>query len=181
MRCNFVERPCAARAGPAKYGSSKKYKHAHLGVNSRIDEIQAAFLRPKLKCLDTDNLRRQEIAQRYCREIVHPLIRLPAIPEDPASHVWHLFVICTLKRQSLTEYLASREIEVMIHYPHAIHRQPAYEQAGVSCATLSTVERLQHQILSLPISPVMSDEQVTYVIDGIKMHGRTMISEGLTT
>ena len=151
----------------ANYGAARKYEHTHLGANSRIDEIQAAFLRPKLKRLSADNVRRREIAHRYCHEIIHPLIELPANPKDPASHVWHLYVICTLNRKGLTKHLASREIDVMIHYPRAIHRQPAYEHAGISCAMLSTVERLQHQILSLPISPVMSDEQVTYVINAI--------------
>src|SRR5262249_52894106 len=107
------------------YGSIAKYEHELQGVNSRTDEIQAAFLRIKLQRLDRDNNRRRQIARRYCGEISHPLVAVPRSPSVSSAHVWHLFVITTPHRASLVQHLNGREIGTMIHYPRAIHRQPA--------------------------------------------------------
>ena len=125
---------------------------------------QAGFLRVKLQALERDNDRRRVIAERFCREIAHPRVVLPQLPAEPRSHVWHLFVVSTPQRASLMGHLESAGIEVLIHYPRAIHRQEAYASSAASRATLPVSERLQDQVLSLPISPVMSDAQVSRVI-----------------
>jgi dTDP-4-amino-4,6-dideoxygalactose transaminase len=148
------------------YGSQQKYHHDFAGPNSRLDEIQAAFLRAKLPWLDDDNQRRREIAVRYREEIVHPAVVLPRVLSGEDSHVWHLFVVRTARRASLQEHLASHGIATQIHYPVPPHRQVAYRQcfAGV---VLPLTERLAAEVLSLPISPVMDDGQVAAVIGAV--------------
>ncbi len=146
------------------YGSTAKYEHELRGVNSRTDELQAAFLRIKLQRLDRDNDRRRQIALRYCGAIAHPLVAPPHVPSVPSTHVWHLFVVTTPHRASLVQHLETCGIGTMIHYPRAIHRQPAYADLFASFPPLPVAERLQHEVLSLPISPVMTDDQVEAVI-----------------
>lgn len=148
------------------YGSSEKYRHDYRGSNSRIDELQAAFLRIKLRALDRDNNVRRAIASRYTTAIEHPMIMLPHRPTDPAAHVWHLFVVRTAYRENLIAHLADHEIETMIHYPCAIHRQLAYRDA-FDRVILPAAERLQDEVLSLPMSPVMTDDEVSHVISTI--------------
>jgi dTDP-4-amino-4,6-dideoxygalactose transaminase len=148
------------------YGATRKYVHDFRGSNSRIDELQAACLRIKLRYLDSDNGHRREIAARYCREIAHPLVTAPALPSDPNSHVWHLFVVKTPQRSSLVQHLEAQGIETLIHYPSVIHQQLAY-LGCVDGASTPVAERLQHQVLSLPISPVLESDQVDHVIDAI--------------
>jgi dTDP-4-amino-4,6-dideoxygalactose transaminase len=156
------------------YGSVKKYEHAYRGVNSRIDEMQAAFLRIKLKQLDRDNARRREIALRYCSEIAHPLVRKPVLPSEPMAHVWHLFVIATPHRSDLMQHLESQGIGAMIHYPHAIHCEPAYADLAVHAGPLPVAERLQDEVLSLPISPILDDDAVGRVIDAVNNWPQSM-------
>jgi dTDP-4-amino-4,6-dideoxygalactose transaminase len=151
----------------ADYGSIAKYDHEFIGVNSRTDELQAAFMRIKLGCLGRDNDRRRDIARRYCAEISHPQVALPRAPSEPSAHVWHLFVVTTEQRSSLAEHLRTTGIGTMIHYPKAIHRQPAYRGFFADHPPLPVAERLQHEVLSLPISPVMTDEEVDTVIDAV--------------
>lgn len=145
------------------YGSAAKYEHSFQGFNSRIDELQAAFLRIRLAALEDDNARRRAIANRYCEEISHPLVGTPKIPASATSHVWHIFVVTTPRRADLIEHFASNGVEVMIHYPKAIHRQPAYAEV-LAESDVPNAERLQHEVLSLPMSPVMTEEQVDHVI-----------------
>ncbi len=145
----------------ANYGSSVKYHHECKGVNSRLDELQAAVLSVKLVNLDEDNERRRSIAARYCQEIRNPLVILPCIPTDAASHVWHLFVVRTPERDGLRQYLADSGIFAQIHYPVPAHKQPAY--AEWSMMTLPVTERIHREALSLPISPVMTEEEVDAV------------------
>jgi len=149
------------------YGSTAKYVHEFLGVNSRTDELQAAFLRIKLRSLERDNDRRREIARRYCAAISHPLVVLPHMPSAPSAHAWHLFVITTPHRKSLVEHLAEQGIGTMIHYPKTIHQQPAYAKWFSEIHPLPVSERLQNEVLSLPISPVMTDDQVEAVISAV--------------
>jgi dTDP-4-amino-4,6-dideoxygalactose transaminase len=150
------------------YGAAQKYRHDHAGINSRMDELQAAVLRLKLERLDEDNLRRRQIARRYSDEIRHPLVELPHAPRQPEAHVWHVYAVVTRQRDALARHLASRNIETNIHYPCVIHQQKAY--AALSALTQAPVaERLQHQLLSLPISPVMSEAQVSHVIAAINL------------
>ena len=154
------------------YGSDRKYHHIYKGMNSRLDEIQAAFLRVKLPYLDADNRRRAEIASRYCREIINPLIDLPIDPNHAIeqsgsgaslSHVFHVFAVTCPKRDQLAKYLEDHDVQTNIHYPTPPHQQEAYREMGGLRFPVS--ERMHAEILSLPISPVLTDEEVSKVIN----------------
>lgn len=144
------------------YGSEEKYYNDYQGFNSRLDELQAAFLYVKLPHLDKENKLRRVVAQRYLTEIKNDKIVLPIV-ENFDNHVFHLFVIRTEKREELKNYLAKNNIETLIHYPIAPHNQKAF----LKWNTLSfpVTEKIHEQVLSLPISPVMTNDEVTYVID----------------
>lgn len=144
------------------YGSHKKYENDRKGFNSRLDEVQAAFLRIRLAGLDNDNSRRREIALRYNAELKNEIIALPEMPANYAESVWHLYVVQCAERDALQKHLHENGVHTMIHYPIPIHRQKAYEElAGL---TLPVASELSETVLSLPISPVMTDEQVDRVI-----------------
>lgn len=144
------------------YGSHKKYENLYVGINSRLDEIQAAMLRVKLRYLEADTQHRQAIATKYCSFITNKAIQLPQI-RDPLSHVWHLFVVQSSKRDELQRYLADAGIQTLIHYPIPPHKQQAYSEWNK--LSLPVTERIHQQVLSLPMDPTMSDEDVTKVID----------------
>ncbi len=146
------------------YGSQEKYQHIYAGVNSRLDEMQAAMLRVKLRYLDEDTLARQRAAARYLAGIKNPQIVLPAVTH-PLAHVWHLFVIQCENRAALQAWLAERGIQTLIHYPVPPHKQAAY--AELNSLTLPVTEKLHRQVLSLPLSPVLTDVELDYVIDAI--------------
>lgn len=146
------------------YGSHKKYENIYKGCNSRLDELQAAFLNIKLKKLDADNERRREIAHFYCENIESSLIILPKC-EDKHAHVWHLFVIRCAQRAKLQTYLAQNGIETLIHYPIPPHKQQACKE--YNHLHLPITERIHNEVLSLPISPVMSDCEVQRVVEVI--------------
>ena len=146
------------------YGSYIKYENLYAGLNSRLDEIQAAFLRLKLKALDSDNKRRQEIARAYREQIQNEHIILPQTKNEEEA-VWHLFVVRTKNRAKLQEYLAQNGIQTLIHYPIPPHKQQAYKQYNY--LSLPITEQIHSEVLSLPISPVMSDEQVGAVIESV--------------
>lgn len=146
------------------YGSQEKYQHIYAGVNSRLDEMQAAMLRVKLRYLDEDTQARQQAAARYLAGIKNPQIVLPAVTH-PQAHVWHLFVIQCERREALQAWLAERGIQTLIHYPVPPHKQPAY--AELNGLTLPVTEKLHRQVLSLPLSPVLTDAELDYVIDAI--------------
>jgi dTDP-4-amino-4,6-dideoxygalactose transaminase len=156
------------------YGSNKKYVSEYQGLNSRLDEIQAAFLDIKLKYLDVENQHRHEIAKYYCKNINHPDIILPAQPSffnseqqttSNFSHVWHLFVIRTPYRENLKKYLADHGIETLIHYPIPPHKQKAYQYYNY--LSLRATEKIHNEALSLPISPVLTDSEAEYIINRI--------------
>lgn len=156
------------------YGSEKKYINNYQGVNSRLDEMQAAFLSVKLKYLDAENQHRREIAQYYCENIKHPDIILPSLSVAPSlsrsvssscSHVWHLFVIRHSQRNKLQKYLANNKIETLIHYPVPPHQQKAYKLWNNR--SFSITERIHQTVLSLPNSPVMDTDETAYVADKI--------------
>ena len=152
----------------ANYGSVKKYVHDYRGLNSRLDEIQAAVLRIKLPRLDADNQRRREIAQYYLDNIKNSDITLPNIHHSSfiinnLSHVWHLFIIRHQFREKLKEYLSSKGIQTLIHYPYPPHRQKAY--CEWNSLSFPVTEKIAQECLSLPISPVMSNDDVDRVID----------------
>ena len=143
------------------YGSDVKYHFPYRGTNSRLDEIQAAWLGVKLPHLDGDNQRRREIAARYCAEIKNPLIELPQGPNDE-SMVWHVFAVTCPRRDELQKYLTDNGIQTVIHYPIPPHKQPCY--AKWNYRSYPITERIHREILSLPISPVLTNEEVETVI-----------------
>jgi dTDP-4-amino-4,6-dideoxygalactose transaminase len=145
------------------YGSHEKYKNLVQGPNDRLDELQAALLRVKLKHIDADNARRREIAAHYRREIKAPSVRLPSVRAGEDSHVWHLFVVRVPDRAAFQQRLLDRGVHTAIHYPIAPHHQQAYAKQ-LGHLQLPLTEALHREVVSLPVSPVMTDEQVGYVI-----------------
>jgi len=157
------------------YGSTQKYIHDFKGYNSRMDEIQAAFLSVKLKYLDEENQHRNEIAQYYLNNIKNPEIILPknnfnlnTCPERSRGaqysllrHVWHLFVIRHPYRDKLQKYLADNGIETLIHYPIPSHKQKAYKEWNK--LSLPITEKICSEVLSIPISPVMNNYEVEFI------------------
>lgn len=143
------------------YGSHRKYENIHKGVNSRLDELQAALLRVKLAHVDADNQRRREIAARYLHDIRHPQMTLPVVSANNEA-VWHVFVIRSNARDALQNYLNNAGIGTLIHYPLPPHRQQAYREWNDRSYPIT--EAIHREVLSLPISPVMSDQQVSSVV-----------------
>lgn len=165
----------------ANYGSSKKYVNDYKGLNSRLDEVQAAVLRVKLPRLDEDNARRHEIANYYINNITNPDIILP-FNRHPASdirqpqpdfnlspltfllsHVWHLFVIRHPERDRLQRYLADNGIQTLIHYPSPPHKQKAYKEWNK--LSFPVTEKIHREVLSLPVSQVMSYDEVQIITE----------------
>lgn len=146
----------------ANYGSNQKYVNIYQGLNSRLDEIQAAVLDVKLKYIDAENATRRVIAKRFLQEITNSKIILPENPADEKEHVWHIFVIRTEKRDELQTYFTKNGIQTIIHYPIPPHKQKAYEEWNDYSFPIS--EKIHNEVLSLPISPVMNEEEVTKVI-----------------
>ncbi|WP_414828631.1 DegT/DnrJ/EryC1/StrS family aminotransferase [Alteromonas sp. H39] len=148
------------------YGSHRKYENLYQGVNSRLDEMQAALLRVKLKNLDNETKRRQEIAAMYINGIKNDAIVLPMLPNStpltPGNCVWHLFVIRTKLREKLQSYLSEHGIQSLIHYPIAPHHQRAYKDWKHQSYPIT--ESIHREVLSLPISPILDNESVNRVI-----------------
>lgn len=149
----------------ANYGSQKKYENIYSGLNSRMDEIQAAFLSVKIDFVERENAIRRAIANHYCEQIKNPKIILPAQPNDAAEHVYHLFVVRCSQRDKLQKYLADAGIQTLIHYPIPPHKQQCYKQWNDRSYPIT--ECLSQQVLSLPISPVMSEVEVQNVVDAL--------------
>lgn len=151
------------------YGSQKKYENLYQGVNSRLDEIQAAMLRVKLRYLDAETQRRREIALAYAKGITRPGIIQP-IPEDSSiesleSHVFHLYVVRTKRRDDLQAYLAEAEVQTLIHYPIPPQEQAAY--ASHSLNSFESVSELANEVLSLPMGPHLNLDDAHYVVEAI--------------
>lgn len=144
------------------YGSRVKYEHTIQGVNSRLDELQAAMLRVKLRHVDADNARRSTVAAVYREAIDHPAIRLPE-PGAPGEHVWHLFVVRSGRRDALRDHLARSGVQTQVHYPVPPHKQPAY--APLHELNLPITERIHEQVLSLPMAANLRDGYVERVIE----------------
>lgn len=151
------------------YGSREKYKNLFKGVNSRLDEIQAAILRVKLKYLDKDNEKRRRIAEYYLNNIRNEKVILPLIENgDRFSHVWHLFVVRVNDRERFQAYLNENEIQTVIHYPIPPHKQKAYQEWNNY--TFSISEQIHQTVISLPISPVLSFEDVQKVVEVVNRY-----------
>ena len=145
------------------YGSHVKYENKYKGVNSRLDEIQAAILSVKLKYLDKQNSRRIEIANYYSENINNKRIKLPKVKyNDPLSHVYHLFVIRTLKRQNLISHLESNNIGWFIHYPIPPHKQMAYKEWENQQYPIS--EDIHNTVLSIPNAPYLSNNDIRKIV-----------------
>lgn len=181
----------------ANYGSERKYVNLYRGVNSRLDEMQAALLLKKLPHLDAWNARRREIAARYLNEIRNPLIGLPEAPANPLEHVWHVFTVRLQSenaRDALQKYLEGRGVGTLVYYPIPPHLQQAYagrdllravpatSASAVPAASASTTpaalapatpgslpvtEAMAKSIISIPMSQVLTDEQVTQVVEAL--------------
>lgn len=146
----------------ANYGSSQKYVFDYCGRNSRLDEIQAAVLNVKLRHLDDDNYKRQQVANYYYNNISHPEIKLPSrLPDE--NNVYHLFPILCTKRDELQNYLTQNEVQTLIHYPIPPHKQECYKRWNN--ISLPITERIHKEELSLPISPVISTDNVKRVVE----------------
>lgn len=148
----------------ANYGSEVKYENKFSGLNSRMDEIQAGILSVKLKYLDDENAKRKGIAQYYLNHINNPEIILPEIINGNIdSHVWHLFVIRTKRRDELKEYLEKNEVQTVIHYPIPPHKQKCYEK--LNNLKFEITEKIHKEVLSLPISPVLAQKDILTIVD----------------
>jgi dTDP-4-amino-4,6-dideoxygalactose transaminase len=148
------------------YGSEVKYFNNYIGINSRLDELQAAFLNVKLPNLDADNEHRKSVAKRYLSEIKNDIITLP-FWDLLDNHVFHLFVIRTEKRKELQDYLKGNGIETMIHYPVPPHQQKAFE--NWNSLSFPITEKIHDEVLSLPISPIMTNDEVDFVIQKLNL------------
>ena len=148
------------------YGSKIKYHNEIEGVNSRLDEIQAALLRTKLSHLDELNEERKKIAARYLNEIKNPKIILPKIRED-CEHVWHQFVIRAKNRDDFQKYLEQNKIKTVIHYPIPPHLADCYKYLNHRCGDFPTAEKFADEVLSLPMFNGMTAEEISFVVDVI--------------
>lgn len=146
----------------ANYGSHTKYENLFKGVNSRLDEIQAAVLDVKLKGLDNDNQKRRGIANFYCENIKNHLLVLPEYYDEKA-HVWHIFAVRAENRGEFQNHLEKNMVQTLIHYPIPPHKQLAYKEWNHLSYPIT--EKIHNEIISLPISPVMSDEEVQKVVE----------------
>ena len=146
----------------ANYGSDYKYHHIYKGLNSRLDEFQAAFLEVKLDSLDKDNNRRREISSYYRNNITNSKIVIPST-EDELSHVWHIFAIRTVNRDSIINYLNDNGIQTNIHYPIPPHKQQAYSEYNERSFPIT--EEIHNTVLSLPMSPVLTNHEVEMVVN----------------
>ncbi|WP_298222702.1 DegT/DnrJ/EryC1/StrS family aminotransferase [Flavobacterium sp.] len=153
------------------YGSKQKYVNEFLGLNSRLDEIQAAFLEVKLNNIDAENQYRRKLAATYLNGITNPDIQLPVPnnasfqPEENTEHVWHLFVIRHKRRNELQEYLTQNGIQTLIHYPIPPNKQLAYQE--LNHLDFPITNDIHETVLSLPISPVLTEAEVATVIDAL--------------
>lgn len=146
------------------YGGEKKYENIYKGMNSRLDEIQAAMLRVKLRYLDTEIVARRKVANYYLEHINNSHITLPQIKKQE-NHVWHLFVIRTNKREELQKYLEANGVQTLIHYPIAPHKQQAYTE--MNNLNFEITEEIHDTVLSLPISAVQDLETTKFIVKSI--------------
>lgn len=146
------------------YGSEEKYRHIYKGVNSRLDEIQAAMLRVKLGHLEAETKYRRQVAAYYQANITNPEVALPKV-DDEQGHAFHLFVVRTARRDQFQQYLKNEGIQTLVHYPAAPHQQLAYQE--LSRQSLPLTEKLHAEVLSLPISPVLSETEVKAVVRAV--------------
>jgi dTDP-4-amino-4,6-dideoxygalactose transaminase len=156
------------------YGSHEKYKNVFRGVNSRLDEMQAAMLSVKLKHLNTEIKRRRGVANAYVKGINNTLITLPISDASTDTtnyeeHVWHVFVIRCENREALRKHLSDRGVQTLIHYPIPPHKQEAY--CLWADLEYPVSELIHDQVISLPVSPIMTAKEVQGVIEAVNEYG----------
>lgn len=147
----------------ANYGSEKKYVNTYMGLNSRMDEIQAAFLNVKIKHVLQENACRREIANYYCSHIKNSKVILPEQPVDPMEHVYHIFAVRTADRDALQTYLTENGIQTLIHYPLPPHKQICYKDWNNRSYPIT--EKIHREVLSLPMSAVLTEDEVKTVVE----------------
>jgi dTDP-4-amino-4,6-dideoxygalactose transaminase len=146
------------------YGSKEKYLNIYKGINSRLDELQAGFLRVKLRYIYQETNKRRKIANFYLNNINNKKIILPVLKNE-TSHVWHLFIIRTKNRDKLQKYLKNKNINTMVHYPIPIHKQLAYKEYNNLIFPIA--EKVSKEILSLPLNPYLNEKELSYVVNTI--------------
>lgn len=151
------------------YGSDYKYHHIYKGTNSRLDEMQSAFLRCKLPNLEKWNKDRQRIAKMYLDKINNPLITLPLESTDEYMHIYHVFVIRCKERDRLEKYLNDNGIGTVKHYPIPMHMQEAYKDLNIPEGSLPIAEEISKTVLSIPMYYGMTDDEINYVVDTINI------------
>jgi len=149
-----------------QYGWKEHYISSVKGINSRLDELQAGILRVKLRYLDNWNLRRQQLAELYCGLLADKELTLPVKPEN-SSHVFHQFVVRHPRRDELKQYLMEHGIHTLVHYPMPIHLQPAYVRLGYSVGNLPNTELVSREVLSLPLYPELTEEEIKRVCQNV--------------
>jgi dTDP-4-amino-4,6-dideoxygalactose transaminase len=148
------------------YGSQVSYRSELPGFNSRLDPMQAAFLRAKLPRLDECNARRRRLAGEYSSRLAGSRLRLPVEPAD-REHVWHLYVVRTSSREALRRRLEERGVGTLVHYPVPPHLQPAYRELGYGPGAFPITEAMHEEVLSLPLSPELRDDEVDFVATAV--------------
>ena len=159
----------------ANYGSARKYVFKYVGRNSRMDEIQAAVLRAKLRTLDADNETRKKLARRYCEKIDNPLVEIPReVKQPPYDNVYHIFPILSPRRDELQKYLADNGVQTLIHYPIPPYEQECYQGKGILRLPDSTAatDMIHARELSLPLNQTMTEEDVDRVAELINNFGK---------
>ncbi len=151
----------------ANYGSEQKYHNKYQGVNSRLDELQAAILSVKLNYLDAENIKRQYVAAQYLQHIYNPAVQNPWVA-DYNTHVWHLFVVRVADREKFQKHLLAQGIRTAVHYPVPPHKQKAYEY--LNKLHLPLTETLHREVVSLPMSPVLEQHEIDKVIEAVNSY-----------
>ena len=154
----------------SNYGSYEKYSHVFKGCNSRLDELQAAFLSVKLKFLEQWNEERRQIAEKYTREIVNPKVKLPEMPENMKEHVFHIYPVLVEDRKSFIRFLQEQNITTNVHYPTPIMEQKAYSEFCGQMEKYPVTEKICAQEVSLPLYPGMTKEQIEWVISCVNRY-----------
>lgn len=149
------------------YGQAERYEHHRVGLNSRLDELQAAVLSARLQHLGQETSRRREIAQFYYDNLLHADLSLLERPKEPESHVYHLFIVRANKRSGFRSALLRQGVQTDIHYPRALHQQIAFESVAHSPGGLAQAERFAEVCLSLPCNPWMHDHEVEKVVESV--------------
>ena len=154
------------------HGEGPRYHHSMVGTTARLDALQAALLRVKLRRLDGWNEDRRRVGAALRAGLKHTSLGLPAPATQAGDHVYHLFIARAEQRDDLRAFLGERGVSSAVHYPIPIHRTGAYEDLGLGAGSLPAAERLAEQIVTLPLSPYMTDDEIAHVVDAVRDYDR---------